>query len=109
MGDYSTVNEKYTGQWENVQQDCPLCEMQKRTKWYIQTPDWVVAEKIGGGPFVVYKRHKKELDDDEWERMEHIVGLIFDEFEVRVLMAQVEDHWHGHIVEGGTTSDLSNE
>lgn len=109
MTGYDTVKAKYTGHWENVQDDCLLCEMEKRTKWYIETPDWVVAEKLQGGPFVVYKRHKKELSDEEWERMEHIVGLIFDEFDIQVMMNLVKDHWHGHIVEPGTTRDLSTE
>lgn len=93
-----TVNARHKGNWRNVKHDCLLCEMEKKTDWYIETKDWVVAEKLGGGPFVVYKRHTKELSDEEWDDMERIVSHVFDDFEVRVLMNLVKDHWHGHIV-----------
>lgn len=97
-----TVDSRYSGHWEKVQRDCLLCEMEKRTEWYIETKDWVVAEKLGGGPFVVYKRHTEELSDEEWDDMERIVSHVFDDFDIRVMMNLVEDHWHGHIV---TTDD----
>lgn len=75
-----------------------LCSMDKRTHWYLETDDWVVAEKLGGGPFVVYKEHTEELSGEEWLEMEQVVGQVFDDFEIRVLMNIVEDHWHGHII-----------
>ena len=98
----TTLDARYKGGWRNTQADCLLCEMEKRTEWYFETKDWVVAEKLGGGPFVVYKRHKKELSDDEWEDMERIVSYVFEDFELAVKMNLVKDHWHGHIV---TTDD----
>ena len=98
----TTLDARYKGGWRNTQGDCLLCEMEKRTEWYFETKDWVVAEKLGGGPFVVYKRHKKELSDDEWEDMERIVSYVFEDFELRVIMAHCPNHWHGHIV---TTDD----
>lgn len=85
-----------------------LCEMEKRTEWYIETPSFVVAEKLGGGPFVVSKSHKKKLTDDEWKRAEHLVGLLFDDFELVVRMNLVPDHWHAHIVTDERV-DLSDE
>lgn len=103
-----TLEARYKGGWSNVKEDCMLCEMEKRTEWYLETPNWVVAEKLGGGPFIVSKRHQELLSDEEWERAEHIVGLLFDEFELRVLMNLVEDHWHAHIITGENV-DLSGE
>jgi preprotein translocase subunit SecA len=85
-----------------------LCEMNKLTKWYLETEDWVVAEKLDGGPFVVSKTHQTELSDEEWEEMERVVSRLFNEFEIRVMMNLVEDHWHGHILTGNGV-DLSNE
>lgn len=104
-----SMKTRYTGNWRNVQEDCLLCEMEKKTEWYLETPDWVIAEKLGGGPFVVYKKHTKELSDEEWEEMERVVGIIFPDFEIRVRMNLVPDHWHGHIIETGETRDLSGE
>jgi hypothetical protein len=71
--------------------------MDKVTDWYLETPKWVVAEKLGGGPFVVFKRHKKELSDDEWEEMERIVSLVFEDFKLDVIMAHCPNHFHAHI------------
>lgn len=95
--EYSTVNTRYTGNWKNVKDDCMLCEMDKVTDWYLETPKWVVAEKLGGGPFVVFKRHKDSLTPSEKEQMEHVVGLVFEEFDINVIMAHCPNHWHGHI------------
>jgi hypothetical protein len=86
-----------------------LCEMEKRTEWYLETKDWVVAEKLGGGPFVVYKSHQKELSDEEWQDMERVVGKVFDEFDISVRMNLVPDHWHGHLVLRDDDTDLSGE
>lgn len=93
-----TVKERYKDTWENVQPDCLLCEMEKRTEWYLETRDWLVAEKLDGGPFVVYKRHTEKLSDEEWENMERIVNHVFEDFELVVRMNLVEDHFHAHIV-----------
>lgn len=104
-----TVEDRYKGHWRNVQDNCLLCEMEKRTNWYIETRSWVVAEKLGGGPFVVSKHHKKELSDDEWDKMERIVGLAgFNDFEIDVRMSLVKSHWHGHIITDDSI-DLSDE
>ena len=92
------VDSRYEDTWSNVQEDCILCEMEKRTEWYLETPDFIVAEKITGGPFVVFKTHRDKLTPSEKDKMRHIVGLVFDDFEIRVMMNLVEDHWHGHIV-----------
>lgn len=104
MSEFSTVEERYTGHWENVQDDCMLCQMDKRTEWYLETQDWVVAEKLGGGPFVVSKTHTQELFEDEWAEMERIVGLVFDDFEIVVVMSHCPNHWHAHIVTDNSPS-----
>lgn len=94
--------------WENVQPDCMLCRMEQRTHWYEETEDWVVAEKLGGGPFVVSKEHTEELSDEQWSAMEKVVGRHFGEFEIRVLMNLVTEHWHAHIITDEEV-DLSDE
>lgn len=95
-------------QWHNVQPDCELCEMDRRTEWYIETPRFVVAEKLGGGPFIVSKRHQMELDKHEEEAAHRLVSLLYDDYELRVLMSIVEEHWHAHIVTSDDP-DLSGE
>ena len=104
-----TVESRYKGNWQNTQDDCMLCEMEKRTEWHIETPRFVIAEKLQGGPFIVSKRHEEELDEQKRERAEHLVGLLYDDFDLQVLMHRVPDHWHAHIVEEGTTRDLTGE
>lgn len=93
----SRLPSQYEGHWENVYDGCMLCRMDKRTEWYLETQDWVIAEKLGGGPFVVSKTHQKELSEDEWDEMERIVGLVFDDFELDVVMAHCPNHYHAHI------------
>lgn len=104
----NTVKARYKGNWRNVQHDCPLCEMEKKTEWYFETKDWVIAEKLGGGPMIVSKRHESYISDEKWQEMERMVGYVFDDFEIRVQMNIVEDHWHGHIVTDESV-DLSDE
>ncbi len=99
----------YKGNWNNAQDECMLCNMTKKTEWYFETPNLVVAEKITGGPFVVWKSHKTELDEDEMKLVEHVVDLLFDEWEIMVTMSQVENHWHGHLIIDDEKVDLSDE
>lgn len=101
---------KYEDNWSNVQNDCMLCEMEKKTKWYIETPDFVVAEKLGGGPFIVSKTHQKELSDEESEKMRHLVELLFGkDAETRVIMGMCPNHYHAHIIADDLDVDLSHE
>jgi hypothetical protein len=83
--------------------------MEKRTEWHLETQDFVIAEKLQGGPFIVSKWHEKSLSDERWDRAERLVGVLYDDFELQVLMNLVEDHWHAHIVEAGTRRDLTGE
>lgn len=100
---------EYSGNWRNVQEDCMLCRMPKKTHWYIETPDFVIAEKLGGGPFIVAKHHTKELDELDAEKAQRLVELLFgEEAETRVLMNLVKDHWHAHIITDEPV-DLSDE
>ena len=85
------------GHWKNVQDDCMLCEMEKRTEWHIETTEFVVAEKLSGGPFIVSKRHETQLSDERRGAAEKLVSLLYDDYELRVVMGMVEDHWHAHI------------
>jgi len=64
----------------------------------LETPRLVIAEKLGGGPFVVWKEHKEELTEDEWWVVEHAVGLLYDDFDLDVRMNLVRFHHHCHII-----------
>ena len=85
-----------------------LCEMEKRTEWHIETRDFVMAEKLGGGPFIVSKWHERGLSDERRDRAERLTALLFDDFELVVRMNLVPDHWHAHIVTDEAV-DLSDE
>lgn len=90
------IENRYKGGWENVDEDCELCEMDKVTEWHLETSDFVIADKIHGGTFIVSKRHEKKISDERRERAERLVGLLYDDFELQVLMNDVRDHWHAH-------------
>lgn len=103
------IEERYTDTWKNVQEDCLLCDMEKRTEWYLETTEWLIAEKLGGGPFAVSKKHQKTISDEEWQEMERMIGLAgFEDYELDVRMNLVKDHFHCHILTDETV-DLSNE
>lgn len=104
-----SINEsRYHGKWKNVQDDCLLCDMDRKTDWYLETPRFLIAEKLGGGPFIVFKEHRDFLHDEEFRQAKHLVGLLFDDFELEVRMNMVKDHWHSHIVTSDDI-DLSGE
>lgn len=86
-----------------------LCDMEKKTKWYDETEDFVVAESLGGGPFIIIKNHKVEIDEDELEQAHKLVREIFGEHELTVRMNTVKDHWHAHITTKDIEQDLSDE
>lgn len=87
--------------------DCAFCpKPEKRTKWYEETENAILMEKLGGGPMVVLKRHTTEPTSEELEHCKELASRYFDDPEFRVLMNVVTEHWHGHVVEG---QDLSNE
>ena len=111
MTEHSTMKKRYKGNWRNVQDDCMLCEMEKKTHWYIETPDFVIAEKLGGGPFIVSKHHSEELDPYDADKVDHLLDIIFgeDAWETRVMMNLVEDHWHAHVLLDEEETELSNE
>ena len=100
---------RHEGNWDNVQEDCILCRMPKKTEWMLETPRLVIAEKLGGGPFVVWKEHKKELTEDEWDVVEHAVGLLYDDFELDVRMQICKQHWHAHLLVEDEDIELVNE
>ena len=83
--------------------------MERRTHWYKETDDFVVAEKLGGGPFVVLKDHIKSPDEDTVENAHDIVESEFGEHKFRVLMNIVEDHWHAHVLTEDDRQNLSDE
>lgn len=97
MTEHKTLDNRYKGNWENVEDDCMLCQMPKRTEWYLETRDWVIAEKLSGGPFVVSKTHTDSLTEGEWDDMERVVEKVFDEFSVEVRMNLFPNHVHAHI------------
>lgn len=95
--------------WDNVDKTCILCEMEKLTKWYKETDDFLVAEKLSGGPFIVIKEHKEEINEDELDDAHNLVSDLFGKHEFTVRMNLVEDHWHAHISTQDIEQDLSNE
>jgi len=93
-----TLGARYKDGWSEVNHDCDLCHMAQKTEWYIETPRFVVADTLHGSPFIVSKKHQKELTEDETEAAHHLVDLTFEEDkEFVVMMDQYPEHWHAHL------------
>lgn len=99
--------------WHNVQDDCMLCEMDKRTKWYYEDDVVVLADTLGPNPhpFVVLKSHDAEAT--VWEKG-YITAIAKATFPDRELSLDyrgglVPDHYHIHIVFEDGDVDLSGE
>ena len=79
--------------------DCLFCpKPEKRTKWYEQTDEAILMEKLGGGPMVVLKRHTTDPTENELKHCKELASRHFDDPEFRVHMAIVEEHWHAHVL-----------
>jgi len=94
-----TLDGRYKGGWSQVNHDCDLCHMEQKTEWHIETPRFVVADTLHGNPFIVLKKHKDSLTEDEREAAEHLVDLLFDNWELHTIMDQYPNHWHSHITQ----------
>lgn len=92
-----TLDARYKGGWKYTKEDCMLCHMEKKTEWHLETKDFVIAEKLQGGPFIVSKHHEAELSKERRERAERLVSLLYNDFKLQVLMNICESHWHCHI------------
>jgi hypothetical protein len=84
-----------------------LCEMDKRTEWHLETPEFVVADTLSGGPFIVSKKHEKEISEERMAVARRTAELVCDFESIEVRMNMCENHWHGHLVNGEV--DLSDE
>jgi hypothetical protein len=95
--------------WNNKKENCLLCDMKKRTKWYEETENFVVADNLSGSPFIIIKDHKEEIEEEESEAAHNLVEEIFGDHEFKVRMNLVKHHWHAHITTDKIEYDLSNE
>lgn len=95
--------------WKNVKDECMLCDMDKRTEWHEETDDFVIAEKLSGGPFIVIKEHKEEINNEELQNAHKLVSDLFGDHNLTVRMNTVKHHWHAHITTKDIEQDLSDE
>lgn len=103
---------RYKGNWRNVDDECMLCRMEKKTEWHIETPEFVVADALSGHPFIVSKVHgveKGEQTEERFEKARHLVSLLYDDFELDVRMGMCPYHWHCHITTSNNDTDLTDE
>ena len=88
--------------WDDVDDDCLLCEMEKKTIWYYEDDELLIANTLHGSPFVIWKEHKTEITVDELQTVRHRVEAEFGQHSLQVEMNLVPDHFHAHIVGHGT-------
>lgn len=83
--------------------------MEKKTKWHKETDDFVIAEKLIGGSFIILKNHKENISDNKLAEAHKLVEDIFGEHKFRVMMNIVTNHWHAHIITDEKDQVLNNE
>lgn len=66
--------------WE-TQVKCPLCQLDKLTKWLEETEKYVIMEcEQCGFPMIVYKQHSMTLSQTDSELLERSLRRIAEEF-----------------------------
>lgn len=101
MSSTSTYLEPMDSGWDHVDDDCLLCEMEKKTIWYYEDDELLIANTLHGAPFVVWKDHTEKIGQTELQTVQHRVSAEFGEHSLQVEMSLVPDHWHAHVVEPG--------
>ena len=86
-----------------LKQQCELCCLEKRTKWFEETPEFVVMEcEQCGGPMVVLRDHTMAVGKDTEARMKAALRKHADRelkgkpVFVDTVQRTIKDHLHYH-------------
>lgn len=83
-----------------MNENCLFCpKPAKRTTWWHEDDVMLLINKPSGEPMVVLKEHGRLPTGEEQRHIRQTVADIVGNHEHQVLMAQVENHYHEHIVE----------
>jgi len=89
--------------------ECPLCVLEKKTKWYFETPIWAIFDcETCHRPMIVLKKHCQPGSDQEGRNFEEWLEIkalklakeVFPEQSIVQLGSRqrvIKDHWHRHI------------
>lgn len=77
---------------------CPLCKLEKKTKWFYEDKDFVILECMTCRvPMVVTKKHTMKPSNKLVNKMVAKAKELFGEnIGVRKTQRSVKDHWHWH-------------
>jgi len=93
-----------------VSSDCPLCNLEKKTRWYYEDDKYVVCDCLTCKvPMVVLKSHLqctcptctfwKMVEKEVTDICRDLFGDAFVGF--RKEQRQIKFHWHWHVLLGG--------
>jgi isoleucyl-tRNA synthetase len=82
---------------------CPLCTLDRRTAWYMETPHWVILQcDTCGVPMAVWREHTEEIPELEKQAMLVALAQVADRelgegqwwFDSIRRMIPEHPHWH---------------
>ena len=84
--------------WSNVDTDCELCKMDKKTTWYYEDEQIIVSDTLSGNPFVVQKNHDDNSEDGLIKHAHEVVNELFGSHTFDTRMNKFPNHFHTHII-----------
>lgn len=82
--------------------DCAFCPMEKRTDWWYEDDDCIIANKPTGEPMAVLKEHTTDPTDEQLEHLHNCVEELCGGHSFQIIMDHVPNHFHAHIIEYDT-------
>ncbi|KKN89707.1 hypothetical protein LCGC14_0235530 [marine sediment metagenome] len=80
-----------------IRAGCPLCDMQRLTKWYEVTETYIICNcKSCGTPMLVWRDHDPPSEGQR-EQLLRIARMKYPGMEIDEEQRTIKDHYHFHI------------
>jgi hypothetical protein len=81
--------------------NCPLCNMEHKTKWYYEDDVWLICDCDSCNmPMIVYRKHLA-YEEVEVADLHYIINKcmgLFGHIRFRTEHRKIPDHFHWHII-----------
>lgn len=97
VGEY--INQVFQPTKEEKRNECELCNMTKKTKWYYEDDNWIVCEcKTCHRPIAIYKLHTMFIPLEQLGFILNKVNFYFGRnVTVRMKQRRIKNHFHFHV------------